>query len=138
MAANVIFHDNSPKVKSQMADNVVRALTAMGIKAVNLILHQMRRGYGKPIRYSGDLQRDVSYDVGRSGDNTVDVGNTLTYGVYVHEGHAGHSVRLKDGSWITMPGGYTKGRPYIRDALTGETAKQQLKKVAEAYLKQGF
>lgn len=121
MAANVIFHDNSPKVKSQMADNVVRALTAMGIKAVNLILKQMQKGYGKPIWKTGDLQRDVSYDVGRSSDNSVDVGNTLEYGPYVHEG----TYKMA-------------GRPYIKDALTGEGHKQQLQKVAEAYLKQGF
>lgn len=119
--ATVVLKDNSAKVKSQMAANVVRALTAMGIKAVNLILHQMQRGYGKPIRKTGDLQRDVSYDVGRSGDNSVDVGNTLEYGPHVHEG----TYKMK-------------GRPYIRDALTGENAKQQLQKVGEAYLKQGF
>lgn len=119
--ASVVLKDYSIKVKAQMAGNVTMALTAMGIKAVNLILHQMQRGYGKPIRKTGDLQRDVSYDVGRSGDNTVDVGNTLEYGPYVHEG----TYKMK-------------GRPYIKDALTGETAKQQLQKVAEAYLKQGF
>lgn len=138
MSVKVTLKDNSDKVLAQLKANKKAALTAMGVKAVNLILKQMRRGYSKPIRWSGDLQRDVSYEVENSGPDTVDVGNTLKYAPFVHEGHAGHSVRLKDGSWVTLPGGHTKGKPYIRDALTGESNKKQLQKAAESALKKGF
>jgi hypothetical protein len=138
MAVEVKLTDNSVKVKAQIDANLNLALEAMGIKAVGLIVNQMETGYGKPIRQTGDLQRDVTYEVENSGPGTVDVGNTLHYGKYVHDGHAGHSVKLKDGSWITLPGGHTAGRPYIRDALTGDVAKTQLQTVAADALAQGF
>ena len=120
MAVKVTFEDNSGKVITQLDGNVPRALQAMGTKAVNLILWQMQQGFGKPIRQTGNLQHDVSYEV-HPESNTVDVGNSLEYAPYVHEGTRKMA-----------------GRPYIRNALTGEDHQQQLRKVAEAYLKQGF
>ena len=120
MAVKVEFTDNSVQVKTRMQGNRAAALQAMGIKAVNLILWQMRQGYGKPIRQTGNLQRDVSYEV-HEGTGSVDVGNTLEYAPFVHEG----TYKLK-------------GRPYIRDALTGENHIKQLRKVAEDELKKGF
>ena len=75
--AKVRITNNTDKVLTVLKGNINAALHAMGVKAVNLILHQMRRGYGRPIRKTGDLQRDVTYEVGNSGENTVDVGNTL-------------------------------------------------------------
>ena len=120
MAVQVIFEDNSDKVMAQMDGNVPAALHAMGIKAINLILRQMRQGYGKPIRITGDLQRDLNYQVDES-EQTVTVGNSLKYAPYVHEG----TSRMA-------------GRPYIRDGLTGPSHAAQLQKVAEEYLKQGF
>ena len=121
MPVKVTLTDNSDKVLAQLEGNKEAALNAMGIKAVNLILLQMRQGYGKPIRQTGDLQRDVSYEVNNSSTDTVDVGNTLKYGPYVHDG----TYKMA-------------ARPYIRDALTGEDHKKQLQKVAEAALKTGF
>jgi hypothetical protein len=121
MPVKVTLTDNSATVKAQLDGNRKAALEAMGIKSVNLILNQMESGYGKPIRQTGDLMRDVQYEVERSGEGTVDVGNTLYYGPYVHEG----TVRMK-------------ARHYIRDALISGTATQSLKTVAEAALKIGF
>lgn len=121
MPVKVTLTDNSDKVLAQLEGNKEAALNAMGIKAVNLILWQMRQGYGNPIRQTGDLQRDVSYEVNNSSPDTVDVGNTLKYGPYVHDG----TYKMA-------------ARPYIRDALTGEDHKKQLQKVAEAALKTGF
>ena len=113
------FNDNSARVKSQMASNVKAALAAMGVEAVGLINKQMQSGYGKPIRQTGDLMRDVSAEVGNSSSDTVDVGSTLEYSIPVHEG----TSRMK-------------GRPYIKDAIDG--GKSALQKVAEAQLKKGF
>ena len=121
MPIQVVLTDNSAAIKTQLDGNRKAALEAMGIKAVNLILSQMESGYGKPIRRKGDLMRDVQHEVERSGEGTVDVGNTLTYAPYVHEG----TVRMK-------------ARHYIRDALISGTATQSLKTVAEAALKIGF
>lgn len=120
MATKYVFTDNSGKILTQMNGNVERALEAMGEKAVNLILHQMRQGYGKPIRQTGDLQRDVNFDVNIA-SQSVTVGNSLEYAPYVHDGTS------KIG-----------GRPYIRDALMGDVHTSQLRKVAEAYLQEGF
>jgi HK97 gp10 family phage protein len=110
------FTDNSGKVKDQVANNVKAALAAMGIEAVGLINRQMQSGYGAPIRQTGDLMRDVSSEV--EGDR-VNVGNSLEYAPFVHEGTSKLS-----------------GRPYIKDAIMD--GKDRLKQVAENELKKGF
>lgn len=120
MAVQVKLKDNSRVVLKTMEGNVSAALEAMGIKAENLILRQMRQGYSKPIRQTGDLMRDVQYEV-EEGLRQVRVGNTLHYAPYVHEG----TYKMK-------------GRPYIQDGLTGESHAKQLQKVAEENLKRGF
>lgn len=117
---DTVFVDHSADVKARMDANADKALTAMGIKAVNLILWQMRQGFGKPIRQTGNLQRDVQYEVDE-GARCVYVGNTLHYAPYVHDGTRKMAAR-----------------PYITNALTGEQHKEDLKKVAEAYLQIGF
>ena len=71
------------------------------------------------IRDTGELMRDVSYEVERSGKDTVDVGNSLEYGIFIHEG----TSRLDS-------------RPYIRDALIN--GSDALEKVTAAYLKKGM
>ena len=136
MAFRIQLNDHAEAVLEQMDANVERALTAMGIKAVGLIVKQMESGYTTPhknrahgttsdggthtaIRETGDLMRDVSYEVGNSGAGTVDVGNSLEYGVFIHEG----TSRLES-------------RPYIRDALTN--GSEELQRVASAYLKMGM
>ncbi|MFA5378774.1 MAG: hypothetical protein WC455_23685 [Dehalococcoidia bacterium] len=113
------FTDNSGKVKDQLGGNVKAALAAMGIEATGLINRQMQSGYGAPIRQTGDLMRDVSYEVGNSSPDTVDVGNSLEYAPFVHEGTSKLS-----------------GRPYIKDAIMD--GKDRLKQVAENELKKGF
>lgn len=121
MAVRVTFTDNSDKVLTKLNGNVDAALDAMGIKAVNLTLGQMQSGYGKPIRQTGDLMRDVQHKVGASGKGTVDVGNSLNYAPKVHDG----TYKMK-------------GRPYLRDALSGGKAKSELRSAAENELKKGF
>lgn len=121
MSVKVTLKDNSDKVLAQLKANKKAALTAMGVKAVNLILKQMQQGYGKPIRQTGDLMRDVDFEVERSGADTVDVGNSLKYGPYVHEG----TYKMA-------------GRPYIRDALTSQNGKTQLQSAGSTELKKGF
>ena len=128
--------DNSSSVKDQLGKNVQTALMAIGTEAVALIRAQMESGYGKPIRDTGNLMRDVQFAVENSEPNSVDVGNTLEYAKYVHDGHNGHSIRLKDGSWITLPGGYTPGRPYLKDALLNGTSR--LENVTGKKIKIGF
>lgn len=132
MSIEVTIQANFDQVSQTIEARKKLALTAMGIKAVNLILYKMRQGYGKPIRQTGDLQRDVTYEINESNDS-VEIGNTLEYAPFVHDGHAGHAVYIKDVGWRVLPGGHTPGRPYIRDALTGNDSAEKLRKVAEAY-----
>lgn len=120
MAVRVKLNDNSRVVLKTLDGNVSAALNAMGIKAQNLILRQMQQGYGKPIRQTGNLQRDVQYEVNERA-KVVRVGNTLEYASYVHEGTSKMA-----------------GRPYIQDGLTGENHGKQLRQVAEEALKNGF
>ena len=87
MAFRIQLNDHSETVLAQMDANVERALTAMGIKAVGLIIRQMESGYTTPhknrthgttsdggthtaIREKGDLMRDVSFDEGITGTST--------------------------------------------------------------------
>ncbi len=158
----ITFTDNSAQVLDQLRMNCKSAAKAMGIKAVNLIVDQMEHGYHTPhanrkhskdekfrgkktmnvfgvklmsseykawltgggthtaIRDTSALEGDVTYEVIGGGKNYgVKVGNTLEYAVPVHEG----TSKLE-------------GRPYIKDAI--EKGADDLKTVAEAYLKQGF
>jgi hypothetical protein len=113
------FKDNSGQVKTQMSGNVKAALAAMGIEAVGLTVRQMQDGYGAPIWQTGDLQRNVNSAPQNSSPDTVDVGNSLTYAPFVHEG----TSRMA-------------GRPYLKDAIMN--GKDRLQKVAENELKKGF
>ncbi len=119
MGVKVTFNDNSGRLLAQMQGNKIRALTAMGLSAVQFTVERMEGGYGKPIRDTGSLMRDVASEVENSAPDTVDVGNSLDYAVFVHEG----TYKLQ-------------ARPYLRDALSGGSGK--LKEVAESYLKDGF
>lgn len=116
---SVKFNDYSDEVIRILKANEAAAMAAVGIKAVNLILWQMRQGYGKPIRQTGDLQRDVSFEA--VDDKTVNVGNTLEYAVYVHEGTRKMAARN-----------------YITDAFNSRDNVEKMRKVCQEYLKKGF
>lgn len=115
----VQYRDNSQQVRSQLKRNVRKLMTAWGQEGVGLTVEQMESGYGKPIRDTGNLMRDVSYAVENSGPQSVDVGNTLDYGKYVHDGTSKMA-----------------GRPYLRDGLLG--GKKRLQAIAEEILPEGF
>lgn len=115
----VRFTDNSKQVLAQLEGNVQVALAAMGVKAVGAVVDQMQTGYVRPIWKTGDLQRDVSYEVERSGKDTVDIGNSLDYAPYVHDGT--HKMG---------------GRPYLSDGIMKNA--DEIFAVGQAYLKKGF
>lgn len=116
----ITFNDNSGDVLSMISANVSRALTAMGTVAVGQIVRTMQRAYWRPIWLTGDLQRDVNYEAHES-EHSVDIGSSLSYATYVHEG----TSRMR-------------GRPYITDALTSADGMEALKEVAQDALSQGF
>lgn len=110
--------DNSNAIKRQLAENIPLALDAMGVAGVGMIVRTMEYGYSKRIRQTGDLQRDVQYAVN---GNTLIIGNTLEYGIHVHEG------TRKMGA-----------RPYIRDTLYNRSNGEKMGKVCSAYLSTGI
>lgn len=118
--AEVTFVDNSKNVEAQMSSNISRALDALGVEAVGMIVKQMEKGYGKPIRLTGNLMRDVQYHASIN-NKEVAVGNTLSYAPFVHDG----TIKMRK-------------REYITDALTRSDNKQRLKQVASVYLSKGF
>ncbi len=117
--AEVRITNNADKILAQMRQNINGALHAMGIKAVYLMSRKMKHGYGRPIHKTGHLQQDVTYEVENGQANSVDVGNTLNYATFVHEG-----------TWKMA------GRPYIRDAIIDGRAA--LEKAAADELKKGI
>lgn len=118
---NAEFVSHRADVLKAMNKNASRAAKALGEEAVGLIVTQMKTGYGKPIRQTGDLMRDVNFKVQSEGDGKlqISVGNGLEYAVHVHEGTSKMA-----------------GRPYIKDGIMG--GKDRLRQVAEEYLKEGF
>lgn len=112
--------DNSKQVQDQLEANISRALTAMGLKGVELTVEQMQHGYKRRIWKTGDLQRDVSSDP-QPERHRVLIGNRLDYAIYVHDG----TRRMA-------------GRPYLQDALLSDDGQKALRKVAEAYMREGF
>lgn len=117
--ASIKFTDHSSEIIEQINRNVKVALTAVGLKGVELTTEKMLSGYGRPIRKTGDLLRNVKCAVENSGENTVDVGNDLEYAPFVHDG----TYKMA-------------GRPYLRDALMD--GKEKITEIAEAYMKQGL
>jgi hypothetical protein len=118
-----------------MATNIFKALTAMGIKAVAMVVHKMDKGYNDPhptldmqgrktggehtdIRWHGDLMRDVNYEV-EPARKVVHIGNSLKYAIFIHEGTR-----------------FLKGRPYLKDAITEGT--EELKALVAPILKEGM
>lgn len=112
-----IVKDNSAQLKQQLAANMPDALDAMGAVACDMILDQMRHGYWKDIYLTGALQNDVGW--ADAGENSIKVGNTLHYGLFVHDG----TIKMR-------------ARPYIRDSIWGQMAR--LAAAAVPYLRRGI
>lgn len=117
-AGRSAFIDNTQEVLAQLNANAPAFLQAMGIEAVKCVNQQMESGYGKPIWQTGDLMRDVSYQVNAS-ENTVTIGNTLEYARYVHDGTSRMAAR-----------------PYLRDAIIKNRAR--ILEVGRELLRQGL
>lgn len=96
----VDFIDNRAQVLAQLNENASRATLAVGTKAVNLILWQMQHGYGKAIRDTGDLMRDLNYEV--VDDVTVNVGNSLKYASFVHDGTRKKAAPHRRCLWVSV------------------------------------
>ena len=96
------MRDNSQDVLDLLARNINAALTAMGIKAESLIIGQMLRGFGRPIRKTGTLIGDVNYEI-HPETKSVDVGNSKTYAIFVHEGTS-RRVNLEEFSIYAING----------------------------------
>lgn len=116
-SARVEFIDNSNEVLRRYNAGASAATQAAGIKAVGVIVNQMQKGYGAPIRQTGDLMRDVAYEA--VDEKTIRVGNRLEYAVFVHEG----TSRMR-------------GRAYIKDALLNRDNMEKIKKVYKKYIKE--
>lgn len=120
MDIKISTKDYSGELLNKLEKNIEAALQGMGTEAVAIIGDGMDTIYGKPIWDTGDLHRDVDYQV-REGDREVDVGNSLDYAIKVHEGTSRMAAR-----------------PYIRDSLLTEYAQDRLQKIAAQELKRGI
>ena len=117
MAIKVTFKSNRNDVLRQLEANIDRALDAVGEEAVGLVVAQMRSGYGKPIRQTGNLMGSITHE--RENSRTEAVGTNVEYATFVHEG----TRRMK-------------GRPFLKDGILNHQGRIQ--KVLSEYLKQGF
>lgn len=122
MKAQVKFVDYSGEMLHQLKSNVSALMIAWGQESVGSIVDNMEKGYGKPIRDTGNLMRDVQYVPENSKPQSVDVGNTLPYSLFIHE----VTRRIKT------------ARHYIRDALLGGSFKKRLLDLAVKILPQNM
>lgn len=114
-----VKYDRTKVAEMQMKTNIAKALYKMGLLAVEMIVDQMQYGYGRAIWKTGDLQRDVHFEQDNP-KKIIKVGNSLKYGIAVHEG----TSRMR-------------GRAYIKDALNPTNISAMKSEVAEI-LKEGF
>ncbi len=98
--------NNALKVTEQMKKNAKVALKAIGIATVGFVVDKMEKGYDKPIRITGDLQRSIAF--GNETSTSVDIGSNLEYAEVVHDGSPN-----------------MKGRPYLRDGIIENQDKIQ-------------
>ena len=105
--------DRRAEVTGRVGGAVARALRAMGQEARGAVLRQMESGYGQPIRETGALMGDVDFQV-REAEKAVDIGCSLGYAVYVHEGTSRRA-----------------GTPFLRDGVAGATEGIRSALVAE-------
>lgn len=117
MAVKVKFESNKVNVLRQMEANIDRALTAVGEEATGLVVSQMQRGYGKPIRQTGNLMNSIAH--ARASPQSEAIGTNVEYATFVHEGTSKMA-----------------GRPYLKDGILNN--QKRLVKVAAETLKQGF
>lgn len=114
-----IKNDLTHHAAAMLNSNKQQALRAMGREAVQMIQGGMLTLYPKPPYDTGALLNDVQ--AGNLTADSIEVGNTLHYAPYVHEG----TSRMA-------------GRPYIRDSLFGAYAIESMKTAAGDELKKGF
>lgn len=115
---SVNFRDNSAAVKSQMAQNITRALTAMGEVGLEMVIDTMNTGYDRKIYLTGDLQRSIAFEVDEAKQTTT-WGSNLSYAPWVHDGTA----RMA-------------GRAFLTDGLLNN--KDVLQDVAAKEIKRGY
>ena len=144
--ANYTFQDNSDIVLRKVGTNSRSAMDKAAEIMVESIQEKILYGYhdvhGNPphteIVETGRLFDSIKAQVRRTSQNAyvTEAGTDVPHAIYVHDGHAGHSIKLKDGSWITVKGGHTPGRPFITDGILA--AQPELKEILSDELKQGF
>lgn len=101
---SVTFTSNKAAVLAQMEKNMIAALYAMGEVTAGFIIMKMN-SYPNVIWLTGDLQRDVHYEVDTSKE-VVRVGNSLSYAIFVHEGNSRMAARayIKEGTFENIKG----------------------------------
>lgn len=125
----VTFQSNVTMVEKQMLGNMEAAAAELEKESVEWVQEQMLYGYHDrhgmdghtEIYDTGVLIDTLKAEVKKDSQNTytVSVGSPQKYAVYVHNGT--HKL---------------KARPFIRDALTKNTAK--IRAITERNLKNGF
>lgn len=115
---SVKLENNKKAVMDQLNRNKEKALTVMGEAAVEITTDYMEQKYYHPIHMTGDLIRDASHRP-NAGQNEVQVGNSLEYAPWVHNG----TRRMR-------------ARPYLKDAILEN--KKIYEEVAAEALSDGF
>ena len=105
-------------IREAKEQKIAAALQSMGKAAVNLTQDGMLTLYPNPVFDTGALHDDVQ--AGEQTARSIEVGNTLHYAPYVHEG----TYKMA-------------GRPYLVDSLTGNHAVSVLKEAALRELEGG-
>jgi len=120
---NAYMEDNSGEVIAQIDDNIKRALTAMGVEGVGLILDTMKHGYDRPIYQTGTLMRDIKYRIN-------EYEQSVSWGVLTGDLSAGYAIPVHEGT------AKRAGRPFIKDGILNN--QDALRELGQEELKKGF
>ena len=101
-----------------LEENIQRALTAVGLAAIEVTTDLMYSAYYRPIYQTGDLIRSIKSEV-NSRKKEVTIGSNLDYAEFVHEGTS-----------------KMKARPYLKDGIMGN--KDIYQEIFAEYMRRGM
>lgn len=135
------FVDHTPEINEKLKRAMEIGLLAVGQEAVGMVREKMVAGYDHKVYDTGNLSRSITAGIDQD-NNSVTIGTNVEYAHFVHDGHAGHAVFLKNigdkGEFRVMPGGYTPGRPFMTDTFADSANAERLVGIMADVIKQNM
>ena len=133
MAFRIQLNDHSEAVLAQMDANVERALTAMGIKAVGLIVKQMESGYTTPHKNRAQGKKYIRVFNNRLKNDAYVPSDGGTHTAIRETGDLMRDVSFDEGITGTSTKKREQFNDMVQDALAGKIEILQAKWIQSHY-----